>query len=141
MQLLGRTLIATALLDEDYFEAAEILIVAQDASGTTGVITNRHFNRTLNQLTEFEHCKRVPIMEGGPVQKDMLFFTHSSGKAEIGGAIINEHYMWSGNFKIAVELLNSSDIAMDQLQLYVGYCGWDEGQLEEEIGDGCWQVV
>jgi putative transcriptional regulator len=140
MQLLGRTLLATADLAGDYFENSEILIVGQDANGTTGVITNRAYHRTLNQLTEFEHCKPVRIMEGGPVQQDMLFFTHSSKRADIGGAEVNEEFSWAGNFKVAVELLNAGSIKMEELQLYIGYCGWDAGQLEEEIKEGCWEV-
>jgi putative transcriptional regulator len=31
-------------------------------------------------------------------------------------------------------------LSADEVKIFVGYCGWDAGELESEIEEGSWEV-
>ena len=37
-----------------------------------------------------------------------------------------------------IEAINNSGANNQDIQLFIGYCGWDAGELEAEIEEGSW---
>ncbi len=131
---------STALLADSYFADAVILLAEYNEQGALGFVINRSFERSLNHLEEFKEALPFPIYEGGPVDQEHLYFLHQRPDLiQEGVAVDNGMYM-GGNFKQTVEAINKRIITTADLKLFVGYCGWNTGELEAEIQEGSWTV-
>lgn len=136
----GTCLTATSLLNGTYFENAVIFIHQSTIDGVVGFVVNRVFDRKLNELAEFANSKPIILYDGGPVDREHLFILHRRPELIIGGTHITENIFFGGNFDEAVRLLNNELLPEIHILIFIGYCGWDYGQLEEEIAEGSWQI-
>jgi putative transcriptional regulator len=39
-----------------------------------------------------------------------------------------------------IEAINNKGVNEQEIQLFIGYCGWDEGELEAEVEEGSWVI-
>lgn len=136
----GLLIKSTLLLNDTYFQDSLILITEYNEKGALGFIINRSFNRTLNELEEFKYSLPFPVYEGGPVDQEHLYFVHQRPDIIQEGAAIGDGMYMGGNFAQAVEAINNRIITTADLKLFVGYCGWNKGELEAEIEEGSWTV-
>jgi putative transcriptional regulator len=135
----GQHIKSTPLLVDSIFENTNLLICEVNENGAWGFIINKIFPRKLNELVEFQHCQPFPLYEGGPVEQEKLFFIHQRPDLIEGGKHIVDKYYWGGNFKQAIKHINAQTIEEKELQLFLGYCGWDDQQLQQEIAEGSWE--
>jgi putative transcriptional regulator len=40
-----------------------------------------------------------------------------------------------------IEAINAGAINQQEIQLFIGYCGWDVGELEAEVEEGSWSFL
>jgi putative transcriptional regulator len=137
----GTILISSPSLDDPNFHHAVIFITQYDLNGAAGFIINHPFNRTLNELAEFSHSLPFPLYAGGPVEKEQLFFLHRRPGIIEGSLPINNSIFLNGNFKDAVTQINNKKITNADIKIFIGYCGWDAGELEAEIAEESWTIV
>jgi putative transcriptional regulator len=137
----GIFLHATALLNDTFFEDAIIFITEYNEKGAMGFVINRVFPRGLTELEEFKHGKSFPLRDGGPVDKEHLYFLHRRPDLIAGGTLVADGIYFGGDFKAAVEGINNSTLTEQELRIFIGYCGWDNGELEEEVAEGSWEVA
>jgi putative transcriptional regulator len=137
----GTFIQSTSLLDGTNFENAIIYINEHNDSGAVGFIVNKPFSRTLNQLEEFKLSIPFPLYEGGPVDTEHLFFMHQRPDIITGGTLVTKNVYVGGNFEQAISYLNNKKITSKDVKLFIGYCGWDDGELESEIAEGSWVVM
>ncbi|MDE6136308.1 MAG: YqgE/AlgH family protein, partial [Muribaculaceae bacterium] len=84
----------------------------------------------------------VPVYCGGPLALDRLFFMHTLGAELIPGARPYMPGMYiGGDFDAVLDYLNSGYAVEGRVRFFVGYSGWDEGQLESEIAEGTWALT
>lgn len=136
----GKILLSTPSLTDPNFDKVVILITEHNENGALGFVMNKLFPRLFNELVEFSNCKAFSLYDGGPVEKEKLFFLHRRSDLIEGGIRIADNIYTGGNFKQAVQFINNNTITEDDIKLSIGYCGWDNGQLEEEIAEGSWIV-
>ena len=136
----GISIKSTALLNGSFFEETSILIVEHDEAGTTGFVTNKPFGKSLNDLIEFNHAKPFPLMDGGPVDRAHLFVLHKRPDLIEGGKQLTNGLYLGGNMEQVIEAINNGSATQEEIQLFIGYCGWDEGELEAELEEGSWTV-
>jgi putative transcriptional regulator len=136
----GQVLVATTQLHNDYFAGARIYLAEVNAAGVTGFILNRPFNRKLNELEEFLEAPAIPIYEGGPVDQEHLYLLHRCSGLVEGGAPAGNGLYYGGNFLQVIQHLQSGRLSAGEIRLFTGYCGWDAGEVEEEIKEGSWRV-
>ena len=137
----GQFIQSTSLLVGTIFEDSKILICDVNEKGAWGFIMNKPFPRKLNELVEFNHCPAFPLWNGGPVENEKLFFIHQRPDLIEDGTHIFDNYYWSGNFQQAIQHIIANTINEHELKLFIGYCGWDDTQLQEEIKEGSWEIV
>lgn len=131
---------STSQLDNDFFEKAIVLITEYNDNGAIGFVINKPFDRKLNDLGEFKHSISFPLNDGGPVDREHLFFIHRRPDLIAGGNRVNENLYVGGDFKEAVKYLNNKTITVQDIKLFIGYCGWDKDELDAEIKEGSWTV-
>jgi putative transcriptional regulator len=129
---------STEALIGSFFEHTTILLVEHNEAGSMGFVTNKPFGKSLNELIEFNHIKPFPLMDGGPVDREHIFVLHKRPDLIDGGEQIpNGHYL-GGNMDQVIEVINTRFANKQEIQLFIGYCGWDAGELEAEVEEGSW---
>jgi len=137
----GSIIISSPLLDGTNFEHAVIVITEYNTNGAMGFVINQPFQRNLNELVEFSYSKPVALFHGGPVDNDNLFFLHRRSELVAGGATICDDLYIGGDFKQALAAINNRTITSDDIKIFIGYCGWDAGELEAELTEGSWLLT
>ncbi|GGH63302.1 putative transcriptional regulator [Filimonas zeae] len=137
----GTIITATSLLKDTFFEAAALLITQYNDKGAMGFVINKRFERTLNQLAEFKNGLPFPIYDGGPVDREHLYFIHRRPDIVTGGEPVCEGVFLGGDFAAAVKAINNSKLTEQDVKIFLGYCGWDTAELEAEIEEGSWEVT
>jgi putative transcriptional regulator len=131
---------STAELIGSFFEDTTILIVQHNEAGSLGFVTNKPFGKSLNELIEFKHAKPFPLMDGGPVDREHIFVLHKRPDLIKGGEQVTNVLCLGGNMDQVIEAINTHGINEQEIQIYIGYCGWDKGELEAEIEEGSWTM-
>ena len=134
----GISIKSTDSLIGSFFEDTTILIVEHNEAGSTGFVTNKPYGKSLHDLIEFKHSKPFPLMDGGPVDRAHLFVLHKRPDLIEGGKQLTNGLYLGGNMEQVIEAINARAINQQEIQLFIGYCGWDEGELEAEVEEGSW---
>lgn len=129
---------STNALNGSFFEHATILIVQHNEKGSLGFVTNQPFEKSLHDLIEFNHVKPFALMDGGPVDRDHLFVLHKRPDLIDGGEQIANGLYLGGNMEQVIKAINAGSTNEHEIQLFIGYCGWDAGELEAEMEEGSW---
>ena len=137
----GLFLKSTALLNDTVFENAVIFITEYNEKGAMGFVVNQPFSRKLHELEEFKKGEPFPIHVGGPVDPEHLYFIHQRPDLIEGGEPVTSNIYLGGNFKSALKYINNHTITEKDIRIFIGYCGWDYRELDEEIAEGSWEVV
>jgi putative transcriptional regulator len=131
---------STAALIGSFFENTTILIVQHNEEGSIGLVTNKPFEKSLHELIEFNHSKPFPLMDGGPVDREHIFVLHKRPDLITGGHLIPNGYYLGGNMEQVIDAINTMSANEQEIQLFIGYCGWDLGELEAEVEEGSWTI-
>ena len=137
----GTILISAPSLDDPNFIKAVILVTEYNQQGAIGFVLNEPFNRKLNELVEFQQSKSFDLYNGGPMEKEKLFVLHRRPAMIEQSDLVADGVYTGGDFKLVLAYINQHAHAEKDIKLLLGYCGWDAGQLEEEIEEGSWLIV
>lgn len=136
----GTILLARPSLSTDIFSRSVILITEHYEGGTIGFIINKSLNLPASIFLPSIDGEHI-ICEGGPVDRENIYYLHKRPdliKDSIH--IVNDIY-WSGDFSDVVKAFKYNLITPNELKFYLGYCGWKEGQLENEITNNEWEIL
>lgn len=137
----GKILTSSASIDDPFFDKAVIFITEHNEKGTTAFVVNKIFERPLNALEAFSSSPAFPLYHGGPVDNEHLFFIHRRNDLIPGGTkIINGIYL-GGDFKQTIIHINNKTITKQDIKIFLGYCGWDNKELEAELAEGSWDAA
>ncbi len=87
---------STPALDGSVFEKTVIFIAEYNDKGALGFVTNQPFPRGLNELVEFRHVRAFPLMQGGPVDPEHLYFVHRRPDLISGALKWTARCTWAG---------------------------------------------
>lgn len=136
----GQLLIAEpSILNDQCFSRSVILITHVDQSDVVGFILNKKSNHNLKELipdlnTDF------PIHKGGPVEEDSLYFIHTIPELIPDSLEIKDGIFWGGNFENVVQLVNDGIVNHENTKFFLGYTGWLNPQLQDEIINKTWII-
>lgn len=134
----GNILIADPFLKDPNFKRSVIIICDHQQSGSFGFVLNKEYPQMLGELISEIEESTFPVFYGGPVQKDTVHFLHQCPDKIIGGHEISDGIYWGGDFADVVELLNTHQLTNKDIRFFLGYSGWGEGQLEDEMKQKSW---
>lgn len=137
----GKILIASPFLDNTAFERSVILLLTND-NGFMGIVLNKvcHSPETVNSLLDnLKDAPAIPVYDGGVVDKDILFCIHRNSRIKNSLQLKDGLYV-NGDFTQLEKMALKTKDLQQHARFYLGYAGWSEGQLEQEIIDGSWVV-
>jgi len=137
----GRILIAEPFLHGDYFSRSVVFLVAHSEKGAVGFILNKKIDFRLQDVfidfPEFD----AHVYLGGPVSADSIFFVHKVGEKLPGSIKVLGNLSWGGDFETLKNLISKGMVKPSDIHFFLGYSGWDAGQLEGEIKEDSWLVT
>lgn len=134
----GTLLIANPFLKDPNFIRTVIFLCENLKEGTFGFVLNKQFTKTLDELIPDLEMPSFPVYSGGPVQPDSLHFLHQYPDLISGGVEVFDGVYWGGNFESLQIHLRNNDISTDKIRFFIGYSGWTEGQLDNEMKEDSW---
>lgn len=134
----GDILIAKPFLQDAFFKRSVIYMCEHNEKGSLGFIINKPQGLLLKDI--FPHLKHgnFLLFEGGPVSPNQLFYTHTLGAKLSDSMEIANGIYWGGNFFELSDLIEQGKVLPNQIRFYVGYAGWNQDQLEEEMKNDSW---
>jgi putative transcriptional regulator len=133
--LAGSLLLAHPVLRDPNFRRTAVLMSTHGPEGAMGVVLNRPLGKRLGELkSDFAlgPLSATPIFTGGPVQTDQLILAAWQSREDA----FQLHF--GIDPEKAAQMLSDEST---RLRAYLGYSGWDAGQLERELKSGTWIVA
>ena len=137
----GHILIAEPFLAGSYFNRSIIILASYNENGAIGFILNKKVDYPVEDLFVNFPDFDSEIHIGGPVGTDSVYFIHSLGDAIPGSIHIKENLYWGGDFDTLKMQIKLGLVNSQQVRFFLGYSGWEAGQLEEEIKENSWLVT
>ena len=139
-------LIAMPAMRDPHFARSLTYICEHNEDGAMGVIINRPIDLTLPNLfsridlsLDDPAFEDAPVYFGGPVQTDRGFVLHRPlGTWQSTLRVTSQIGLTSS--RDILEAVGTIETPQDFL-VTLGYAGWSEGQLEEELAANAWLTV
>lgn len=147
----GTFLVARPLLRDPNFEGCVLFLCAHEPDGDYGLILNRAASMPLEEVfDQLPASVRGPrkIGIGGPVEQDKVQILDWSevpaphGQLVVPGLTMGGHWDFSSIPDLDAEIPGKSFVDADasKYRIFIGYSGWGEEQLRNEIELGAWDV-
>lgn len=138
----GSILISEPFLQDAYFQRSVVLLVEHNTQGSMGFVLNKKTDLIVNTFfPELEEYPEIPIYLGGPVSANRLFFIHSLGDLIVPDSVkIKDHLYFDGDFEALKRYIQNGHSIEGKVKFFLGYSGWTEGQLGNEINKNSWVV-
>ncbi len=136
----GNILIAEPFLMGGPFKRSVVTICEHRQDGTVGFILNRKMDMKVSDLIDEFPEFEGNVYYGGPVDTDTIHFIHNVAELIDGSTEIVKGLYWGGDFERIKFLISTKLIESKNIKFFIGYCGWSEGQLEDELNSGSWIV-
>lgn len=136
----GKILISEPFLRDVTFGRSVILLIDHTDEGTMGLIINKPLPIFVNDIIkEFKYINDIPLYKGGPVATDTLFYLHTL--ANISGAIpVSKGLYLNGDFDEIKKYILQGNKVDQHIRFFLGYCGWEGEQLNDELKENTWLV-
>lgn len=134
----GSILLAEPFMLDPNFKRTAVLLCEHNEEGSIGFILNKKLDMRIDSLVNGFPEFNASVYFGGPVQTDTIHYIHNVGELLEESRKVADGVWWGGDFERLKFLITSELVKPDNIRFFVGYSGWSEGQLEEEMETGSW---
>lgn len=134
----GTLLIAEPFLKDPNFMRTVVFLCDHQEEGSFGFVINKLFDHTLDELMNDLDELKLPVFYGGPMQMDTIHFLHQYPDLIPGSYEVLDGIFWGGDFETAINMIRSGTIQPEKIRFYIGYSGWGQGQLNDELKEKSW---
>ena len=151
LSLSNHFLIAMPSLNDPNFEQSVSYICEHNDEGAMGIVINRPLDINFTDLCEQldievtdNEIANYPIFDGGPVEMDRGFILHTPlGEWESTIAVTKDIGLTMSQdiIEAIANGYSSDNNPPKHFIITLGYAGWSEDQIEEEIASNTWLNV
>jgi putative transcriptional regulator len=143
--IINHLLIAMPSLHDPNFEKTVIYLCEHRQEGSIGLIINRPMQFSLSLV--FDQLQiapirvepgHLPLMFGGPIQPERGFVVHKDSGGWRSSLFLQDDVTVTTSNDIIRAI--AEDKGPKEVLVTLGYSGWVENQLEQEIRDNLWLV-
>ena len=138
----GSLLISAPFLMDHHFARSVVLMIEHNDEGSMGIVLNKNFSNlmTLNELVpELASLPPIPLYKGGPIGRETLFYLHTFADLKDALPLGNGLYV-NGDFEQMKRYILSGAPTQGHVRFFMGYAGWQKGQLKQEIESNTWII-
>ena len=137
----GDFLLARPELLDPNFDSCVVLLCEHSENGSFGLVLNRPIDAlapaTMLPESPWISSACAKIFWGGPVQETRMHALHSAPPTGDDAMLIRPGISFGGD----LEALEDIHSAGHHIRLFMGYSGWDGGQLQAELDQGTWMTT
>jgi putative transcriptional regulator len=142
--LTGQLLVATPNIESSsVFNKSVVYILSHNDNGAVGIVIN-HPISNINcsvifnsfDIEPVQAAQQMPIYFGGPVEAERGFIIHSNDYIKEPNLKLNSDISLSSSLQILKDIASGN--GPSKIIFALGYTGWQDGQLENEIEKNNW---
>ena len=140
----GKFLIAEPFLKGDCFQRSVVFLVEHNEGGTMGFVINKEEGvfDSGKLLDLFVDAGELPAYCGGPLEESDLFFLHCLGEDIVPGSVhIADGIYFGGDITAVLNYIAVGNPCEGAVKFFLGYSGWEAGQLKDELEQNSWLVA
>lgn len=141
MEIVGNLLIAPPVVKNNFWHKTVILVTEHHSQGSLGIVLNKPSKISITEFGEqLDITLNIPgyVYVGGPIHNHSLSMIHTSEWSCKNTLVIDDEFSLSSADDILPRLA-VGDCPL-QWRLFMGMCGWGNGQLINEIkGQGAYK--
>ena len=137
----GNLLVSEPFLSDDYFSRSVIFLCDHTPEGSFGFVLNKYVDTKISDFVDGFPDLDTRISIGGPVDMSNLFYIHSLGELVNGCVKTSNGLFVGGDFNDIKKILTEDNSAVEKIRFFIGYSGWDKGQLASELETKSWIVL
>ena len=134
----GRVLISVPYYNDIFFNRSVVLLIDKDEEHCLGLIINQELDATVRQAVSGVKID-MPVFAGGPVMHQSAFALHNFQNCKESEEILPNVY--TGYDEILLAIFEHTKLPKMDFKFFIGYSGWEPGQLENEISKKMWVVA
>lgn len=137
----GCVLIAEPFLRDHFFGRSVVYVVEHEVGGgTMGLVLNKPLPVMLGDImSDCYSPEEIPVYRGGPLAMDTLFYLHNL--PDVPGSLpVDDGIYLNGDFESVRRYIVQGNPVRSHLRFFLGYAGWEDGQLAEECEADTWLV-
>ena len=135
----GEVLLSEPTMNDFHFGRSVVLLIDHtEAEGTFGIIMNKPLKMKLNELVDNFNDYDAPVFWGGPVAENKIFFMHTLGDLIPESCKIMDGLYWGGDAEVLNTLIEQGIADKSNVRFFLGYSGWEAGQLVSELERNSW---
>lgn len=130
----GDLLVAPPSVKTSTFEHTVILLGQHNEEGTQGWVMNRDTGHGVREIIKdmgIQLLTDIPLYWGGPVSPQTVWMLHSSEWSLNNTREINSEWSVTSNEQMFHHISNGDEPQF--YRVFMGYTGWADGQLQEEL--------
>lgn len=137
----GKLLISDPFLPDPNFSRTVVFLTEhKPEAGSIGFVLNKPTGAKLHDVLDFDIQYNLPLYTGGPVQQETLHLIHQEPQLGEPDMEILPGVYWGANYETLKLMLETNDLDPSKFRFFLGYSGWGEGQLEQELEQKSWIV-
>lgn len=143
----GQFLVAAPNMKDPIFAQSVIYLCEHSPKGAMGLVINRAVALSVASLMERvgienhnERLEEAMLFDGGPVQVERGFVLHSPQKKYHSSLMLTGNMTLSTS-KDVLEAMADAERCPEKFFVSLGYAGWSEGQLEDELSVSGWLIA
>jgi len=137
----GRVLVSEPFLQDTYFKRSLVLLTEHSPDGAVGFVLNKPLDVKVNEVMNDFPFSNATVSIGGPVSTNTVHYLHNLGDIIPNSVHILDNIYWGGDFEFVKHLVKTGKIKSEQIRFFLGYSGWQAGQLEKELEQNSWLVT
>jgi putative transcriptional regulator len=138
----GKLLVSPRNSPDPIFAETVVLLAQMDENGAMGLMINRRGKMPLSSVLDQvkgASSRSDPVYLGGPVELDIVLALLRSATAP-GKAPVVTPGIYLVATRSLLEKTLASNVGSRDFHVYMGYCGWGAGQLQNEVKRGGWYI-
>ena len=128
------------IINDPYFNRTVILITENSEDEVVGFIINKPLEYNFEDIFS-GMGKDYIIYNGGPVNKDNLYYIHNLPDLIPNSIKVSDNLFWGGDFSNVKNLIKDNKIGSNNIRFFSGYSGWTLSQINNEIKEKSWIIT
>lgn len=140
-------LIAMPSLDNSWFEKTVIYVVEDNENGSMGLVLNLPHKLSMSELLAHfkqqtnltDDVSQQSVFMGGPVDIEHGFILYKGSSNWQHSMKLKDNL----NMVVSEDVLKAigKNVGPEELLIFLGFAGWEKGQLAKEINENSWLTI